>query len=78
VSEAHRLLCGCAYIRVPGQCVGTAVPTVDVLSVCHDHGPKTPPRGAIPANPTTHIPPAECSDRRASSEGPAPSFEVSA
>ena len=42
-------------------------------------GPSIPPRGAIPANPTPQLPPAECSDRRASSEGPAPSFdEVSA
>jgi len=150
VSDVHRLVCGCSYIRVPGQYVGIAGPTVDVLSVCHDHGPKRsecpdvslearadsrapgsrrpgdvapalildggrsadkrcvstpnaaraggrnatpaqhpggeigasgpsiPPRGAIPANPTPQLPPAETGACPPSSEGAGPSAEVSA
>jgi hypothetical protein len=56
------LLCGCSFIRVPGQYVGVAHPTVDVLSVCHDHARPIPARAAEPAKPTTTILPAETGD----------------
>jgi len=71
VSDVHRLVCGCSYIRVPGQYVGTAVPTVDVLSVCHDHGPnKTPKRGGVGA-PAASRPEAVPGSRRPGDVAPA-------
>ena len=71
-----RTLCGwCGLLLSYGALVDGRAST-GICAPCR--AAHFPPRGAIPANPTPQLPPAECSDRRASSEGPATSSEVSA